>query len=123
MDLVVALGVYHQARDDAELRASFAETARVLAPGGLLLLSVFAREMLGPDATPVAGQRFAYEDPRRGRCVRVTAGELAELLEEEGLSLRLPVETRRKKTEREQRVSLLAILSKGGIHDAGRGPG
>jgi SAM-dependent methyltransferase len=41
-DLVVALGVYHMAKDEAELRRALAETGRVLRPGGLVLSAMFA---------------------------------------------------------------------------------
>lgn len=41
-ELVVALGIYHCAADDASWRRALAETARVLTAGGRLLVSHFA---------------------------------------------------------------------------------
>src|SRR5262249_50474647 len=44
VDLVVALGLYHCAESRAEWERSLSETARVLKPGGRLLVSVFTPE-------------------------------------------------------------------------------
>lgn len=61
--LVVALGVYHQAQSEAEWFEALAETERVLAYGGRVLVSSFAPGT-GKSNEPlelVEGTRFLYE--------------------------------------------------------------
>jgi SAM-dependent methyltransferase len=69
VDLVVALGIYHNARNAGEWEAALGETARVLRPGGRALVSVFAPEtdLDGKGHTPVPGIPNLYErsDGRR----------------------------------------------------------
>jgi SAM-dependent methyltransferase len=64
-DLVVALGIYHNARSGEEWQATLAETARVLAPGGRCLVSVFTPEtdLEGEGKTAVPGVPHLYERP------------------------------------------------------------
>lgn len=64
-DLVVALGIYHNAQSAAEWQAALAETARVLGPGGRCLVSVFTPEtdLEGEGKTPVPGVPHLYERP------------------------------------------------------------
>jgi SAM-dependent methyltransferase len=69
VDLVVALGIYHNARNAGEWEAALEETARVLRPGGRALVSVFTPEtdLDGKGHTPVPGIPNLYEgsDGRR----------------------------------------------------------
>jgi SAM-dependent methyltransferase len=62
-DLVVSLGVFHNAQSWPEWERAVAETARVLRPGGRLLLSQFTPETdpTGAGVRPVAGERHLYE--------------------------------------------------------------
>ena len=64
-ELVVALGIYHNARTAEEWRAALAETARVLGPGGRVLVSVFTPEtdLDGQGQVPVAGAPHLFERP------------------------------------------------------------
>ena len=75
-DLVVALGVLHQAQDEEEWYASLAEIVRVLAPGGRVLVSNFAPGT-GPVETPLAlvpGTSFVHEGFRGDHlCLRRAA--------------------------------------------------
>jgi SAM-dependent methyltransferase len=61
-DLIVALGIYHEAQDEDEWDRAIAETARVLRPGGTALVSVFSPGTIlhGVRFVPVAGGRFLY---------------------------------------------------------------
>jgi SAM-dependent methyltransferase len=70
-DLVVALGIYHQARSRDEWTAALSESARVLRPGGRLLVSVFTPEtdLTGTGVRPVAGEPHLYEGFPGGRPV------------------------------------------------------
>jgi len=68
-DLVVALGIYHNAGSVEEWRRALAETARVLRPGGRLLVSTFTPEtdLTGEGHRPVAGVPHLYELIPTGR--------------------------------------------------------
>jgi SAM-dependent methyltransferase len=61
-DLVVALGIYHEARDEDEWDRALAETARVLRPRGAALVSVFSPGTVlhGVRFEPVAGRRLLH---------------------------------------------------------------
>jgi SAM-dependent methyltransferase len=63
VDLIVALGIYHCAADREEWEAALAESARILAPGGRLLVAVFAPEIhvLGEPARPLPGVKFLVD--------------------------------------------------------------
>jgi SAM-dependent methyltransferase len=67
--LVVALGVYHNATRREEWDGALAETARVLAPEGLLLTAVFTPEtdLTGDGIRPVPGETHVYEGLPAGR--------------------------------------------------------
>jgi len=64
-DLVVALGIYHNARGADEWHRVLAETARVLKPGGWALVSTFAPEtdLEGLGKREVPGEPHLYERP------------------------------------------------------------
>jgi SAM-dependent methyltransferase len=68
-DLVVALGIYHNARSAEEWGAALEETARLLKPEGRVLVAVFTPEtdLDGKGQTPVPGVPHLYErsDGRR----------------------------------------------------------
>jgi SAM-dependent methyltransferase len=117
-DLIAALGIYHEAECDAELAQSLQETRRVLRPGGRVLVSVFAVDMLPPEAQRVAGQRFQYAIPDGRRQCRVSEEELLTLCADAGLVPLRPVEKRgregrdRQNGDREgRRVTLLGLFA------------
>lgn len=62
-DLVVSLGLLHGAGGAREWERAVAETARVLRPGGLLLVSQFTprTDLTGRGARPVPGEEHLYE--------------------------------------------------------------
>ena len=63
----MALGIYHNARSSEEWHAALAETARVVKPGGRVLVSVFTPET---DLRPRARPRFPA-------CPTSTSGQVA----------------------------------------------
>ena len=110
--VVLALGVYHCARSDAELSAALAATARVLAPGGILLASLFSREMLPPDAPREPGQTMCYRSHGELLC-RPDAEQLTAHLRTVGLEPEAPPESRPGPPE-SGRVTLLVTCRRAG---------
>lgn len=105
-DLVVALGIYHMAASEAELARALAETRRVLAPGGRVLVATFAPgTRLGTRTyAAVAGTRLVHaaKDGQRG-CL-LDAAALDEEMARCGLVPVEPTETVRREPRGSVRV-------------------
>jgi SAM-dependent methyltransferase len=115
IDLVVALGIYHCAGSLAEWDRALSETARVLKPGGRLLVSVFTPETdldgLGTRAVP--GEADIYEMfADGGRHVLVDAQRLDREMARFGMRPLEPTRTARPKTEKGRRVSANGVYAK-----------
>jgi len=115
-DLIVALGIYHQARSDSELIQSVGETRRALRADGVLLVSIFSTEMLPSGSERVPGERFFYATPTGGRVCRLSEHELTALFAAAGLALRRPVEIRRAAMETGERVTHVGLFGPAPIH-------
>lgn len=113
-DLVVALGVYHCAQSRAEWDRSLSETARVLAPGGRLLVSVFTPEtdLTGRGIAPVPGEPHVYEGFESGRSVLVDPQTLDAELARHGLSCVVPTALAWRRVEVGRRVSANGLYIK-----------
>jgi len=113
-DLVVALGVYHCAQSRAEWDQTLSETARVLEPGGKLLVSVFTPEtdLTGRGTRPVPGEPDLYEGFDSGRHLLVDAERLDAELARFGLGPLEPTRTARPVTEVGRRVSANGLYQK-----------
>lgn len=113
-DLVIALGVYHNAQSVEEWERSIAETARVLRPGGRVLVNQFTPEtdLAGRGVHPVAGQVRVYEGLPGGRSVLVDAMDLDAAFARHGLQPVTRSETVRVDTETGRRVSINALYEK-----------
>lgn len=85
-DWVIALGVYHTATSFDDWQQAVAETARVLKPGGALLLSQFAPGSHVADSPwqPVAGQVHLFMNEGR-YYVLLTAADIDRHLGQYGL--------------------------------------
>lgn len=115
--LVVSLGVYHCAQSRAEWDRALAESARVLAPGARLLVSVFTPEtdLTGRGIRPVAGEPDVYEGfEGGGRHVLVDAAGLDRDMARFGLRPLEPTRTVRPKVETGRRVSANGLYRKDG---------
>ena len=77
-DLVVALGIFHCAASGREWNRALDESARVLAPGGLLLVSAFTPEtdLHGTGVHPIPGEPHVYSGFSSGRTYLVDAPTL-----------------------------------------------
>lgn len=112
--LIVALGIYHNARTREQWDMALSETARVLATDGLLLVAVFTPEtdLTGEGVTPVAGEPLVYEGFPSGRAVLMDEATLERELARYGLALAAPAEVVTKPREPGQRVSVNALYRK-----------
>jgi hypothetical protein len=92
-----------------------AETARVLKPGGRVLVNHFTPEvdLTGEGVRPVAGERGVYEGLADGRGVLLGAVALDAAMARHGLLPEVPSETVRVVTERGRRVSVNALYVRG----------
>ena len=94
-DLVLGLGIYQNAESMEEWDRAIAESARVLRPGGRLLLAHFTPDLdpTGEGVKPVPGQAHVFTGLHSGRAVLLHASELEEALARHGLVALAPCET------------------------------
>lgn len=95
-DLVLGLGIYQNAADMEEWERAIAETARVLRPGGRLLLAHFTPDLdpSGEGMKQVPGEPHVFTGLHAGaRAVLLYAAELDEALGRHGLVPVTPSET------------------------------
>jgi SAM-dependent methyltransferase len=113
-ELVVALGLYHCAQSRAEWDRALSESARVIAAGGKLLVSVFTPEtdLTGRGLTPVAGEPNVYDGFESGRSFLVDAATLDAELARFGLTPLEPTRTARPRVETGRRVSANGLYVK-----------
>jgi len=113
-ELVVALGLYHCAHSRAEWDRALSESARVLAPGGKLLVSVFTPEtdLTGRGIRPVEGHPHLYEGFESGHAFLVDADNLDSEMARHGLHPLKPTYTARPKVETGRRASANGLYVK-----------
>ncbi|MFW6010555.1 MAG: class I SAM-dependent methyltransferase [Gemmatimonadota bacterium] len=107
-DLVVALGVYHNAADHPDWRRALEETARVLRTGGRLLVATFApgTDLTGEGMRRVEGTRHVYEGGPSGPLYLVDRETLDAEMARCGLVPVVPTETVEVETDAGRRVTV-----------------
>lgn len=115
--LVVSLGVLHDAASREEWRAAVAEAARVLEPGGLLLVAHFTPGTSLADGAPrpIPGAPRFYEGVVPDRAlVLLEADELDAAMAAAGLEPQEPTAVVEAESERGRRVTANALYRKRG---------
>ncbi|MGD8414320.1 MAG: class I SAM-dependent methyltransferase [Candidatus Latescibacterota bacterium] len=113
-DLVVALGVYHNARNRADWDRALSESARVLADGGRVLVANFSPKS-NPDGKgmrPVEGEPDVYVGFGAERLFLLEADELDGEMSRHGLEPDVPSKTVARETEKGVRVVVNALYRK-----------
>jgi len=110
--LVLGLGIYHQADSEQEWDRAIAESARVLAPEGLLLYASFHPETApeGEPGIPVPGEPGMYSGFRSGRVYLIGPEALEARLAARGLVPASPTKIARVRTEQGERVTVNALF-------------
>jgi len=114
--LLVALGVYHNAASEETWDRTLTETARVLAPDGLALVANFTPgfEPHGEALRRVAGTCHLYEGFHAGPLYLLDAHELDAEMAPYGLLPVVPTEIVEKQTDSGRRVTANALYRKRG---------
>ncbi|UCC83417.1 MAG: class I SAM-dependent methyltransferase [Gemmatimonadota bacterium] len=114
--LIVALGVYHNAASEETWEGALRETARVLVPGGLALVANFTPgfEPHGEALRRVADARHLYEGFDAGPLYLLDADELDAEMARHGLLPIVPTETVETPTDTGRRVTANALYRKRG---------
>ena len=115
-ELVVAIGIFHNAASRAEWDRSLAEAARVLTPGGLLLVASFtpATDLTGNGMIPVPGEPHLYEGPESGRVMLFEPDELDREMARFGLLPDRPTRVVTAPYKPGRRVTNRGVYRKGG---------
>ncbi len=112
-DLVVALGILQSARRRAEWDRAVAETARVVAPGGKVLVAHFTprTDLSGEGVRPVPGEADVYEGFSAGRMVLFAAPALDAAMARHGFTPLVPSTTVEVPLETGRRVTTNAVYT------------
>jgi SAM-dependent methyltransferase len=107
-DLLISLGVLHNARSWPEWNRAVDEAARVLRPDGLLLLSEFGpgTDLTGEGMRPVNGEPHVFDGFQDGRGVLLDPDAIDAELARRGLMTEDPTEAVTVKMDAGQRVSV-----------------
>lgn len=110
-DLVVALGVYHNAESPREWNRALAETRRVLARGGRLLIANFTprTDPTGEGVEPVPGMPHVYRGFPSGLTYLLEGPDLDASLAAHGMFPHTPTVTVERATEKGRRVTANAF--------------
>lgn len=112
--LIIALGILHNAHNDQEWHNTISETKRLLRQDGKLLVSNFDPESnpSGRCVQPVKGEPHVYEGHSSGRLFLLSASDLDAYMERHGFESVTKTETVRVKTEMGERITVNALYRK-----------
>jgi len=115
-DLIIALGILHNARSDDEWNQTHSELNRVTRSGSRLLVSNFSSESnpTGEGLSKVTESRHVYEGFGAGRMYLMPADDLDEEFKRYGFVPEVPTETVKKPTENGFRVTVNGLYVKTG---------
>ncbi len=113
-DMVVALGIYHNADSPARWEAALDESIRVLKNGGKLLTACFspASQPRGEALQPVSGSPDLYEGFSSSPMVMVEADTMDREFKKRGMTPCVPTETVRRDTGDGFRITVNAFYCK-----------
>ena len=113
-DLVVALGIYHGATSQRQFDLALDETARVLVPGGSLLVANFApgTDLTGEGMQLIEGELHLYTGHPSGPLFLLTAEELDARAASHELVPVVPSETVQRRAESGRRVTVNSLYRK-----------
>ena len=93
-DVVISNGVFHNATTEEELHTTFANTVRILRPGGVLLLSQFTGDSIDHDSLSQVPNTPIFITRENTKMVLYSSDKIIELAN--GLGLTVTGETQRK---------------------------
>lgn len=113
-DWVVALGIYQQAQSEREWDSALDETARVVKPGGLVLVANFGPGTGSRDNPPalMPGTRFLYTGFHFGNSCHLAADQLDAEFARRGFLTETESATVRKTTDTGARETVNALYRK-----------
>ncbi|HKK08032.1 MAG TPA: class I SAM-dependent methyltransferase [Gemmatimonadota bacterium] len=113
-DLVIALGILHNAASGEEWDRALGEVVRVLRPGGRLLVANFApgTDLAGRGAAPVPGREHVYDMADVGRLTLLDADGLDREMAARGLRPETPSGTVEIEMDTGRRVVVNALYRK-----------
>ncbi len=113
-DLVLAVGILHEARSGTEWHRTLGQLRRVLRPGGRLLVANFApgTDITGGGTCPVPGEPHVFESPGGLRHTMLTPEQLDEEMRRHDLLPVAPTRAVEVRLERGQRTTVNALYEK-----------
>ena len=114
-DFIIALGIYHNALSQAQWDRALAESARVIKPGGRILVSNFGPDSQ-PEGLPLIPQQTepnVYDGFGPGPLYLIDAVSLDREMKRFGFMPLQPTETVVTPTEKGQRVTINGLYQKG----------
>jgi len=111
-DLIIALGIYHNAQGDEEFENAISESHRILKRGGKLLMATFAPGTVLPDMKLSKISKHIWKDENHGNLYLLTGTELDRKLKEFYFSPVTKTATVEKSLEKGRRITVNALYEK-----------
>ncbi len=113
-DLVLALGIYHNAQSEEEFRTTLNEAARITKAGGLVLVANFAPGFAPQfqELKKIKNSQFLYSNPPNGNMCLLTAEQLDKEMGQVGFIPHEKSKTVQRNSETGKRVTVNALYEK-----------